>query len=673
MRRSTIGRLAAFACLWQACAVLTIGAQEAGKPAPPVAAPPKLVAAKNFPAQIELLETHIRFEENGDSRKEVHTVVKINSELGVRQFARLTFDYNRGFQQVEFPFVRITHASGGTADILPSAIADAPHPAAVDYPAYHDVRVKSARILGLAPGDKLEYRVITTTTRHPLAPDFYLVHDFAKEGLATEEIFEIDVPKNKLVKTWTSAGAESYEALPVGGAGSSRTLLRWHRHTSDSSADSKKPSADVSGDLPVLSENDVVLSSFTWPQLVMALQKHFEVSGFPAAEILAKATALAGGLTSDEDKLRSLYEFVSGKIATVDLPIGATGFRLGAPEKALAAGYATPEEKARLLASLAGAIGLDAKPAFTGPEPGAERGPASPALLSNVLIAARLGRKTLWLDPAVEVAPYGMIASKLRGRPALLLDPRGDLPLIETIPLDLPFHSIQKVVVDASLTSAGTLKAKVQYMMRGDGELLLRVAFHQSPKEKWKEVAQLLALSDGFRGQITNATASDPLTTREAFTVEYEIEQPQLVDWSKSPVRIPALLPQLGLPELPAKTPGGPAATIIELGTPLDVEEQLTLRLPAGTTGTAPTGTSVDRDYAAFTSHYGSAPGTITAARRIKFLARELPIARSVDYNAFVHAVQNDQAQLFIITAPKAPARPLPQTPSVGLHAPPAP
>ena len=49
-------------------------------------------------AQIELLETKYRFETNGDSRKEVHTRVRINNELGVRQFARLNFDFNRGFQ-----------------------------------------------------------------------------------------------------------------------------------------------------------------------------------------------------------------------------------------------------------------------------------------------------------------------------------------------------------------------------------------------------------------------------------------------------------------------------------------------------------------------------------------------------------------------------------------------
>jgi len=87
-----------------------------------------------LPAQIDRLETFIRFEANGDSRKEVHTLVHINNELGARQFARLAFDYNRSFQQIEFPLVRITHTSGGTAEILPSAISDQPNPAVVNAP-----------------------------------------------------------------------------------------------------------------------------------------------------------------------------------------------------------------------------------------------------------------------------------------------------------------------------------------------------------------------------------------------------------------------------------------------------------------------------------------------------------------------------------------------------------
>src|SRR5271165_4233626 len=180
-------------------------AQEGGqKPAEPVekapkekaAAPEKTAGKPELPFQIQLLETHIRFEVNGDSRKEVHTIVKINNILGAHQFSRLTFDYNRAFQQVDIPLVRVSHAHGGTSELLPSAVKDAPNPAVEKFPAYQDVRVESVRILGLQEGDTIEYRVITTTTKHPLAPDFWLEHTFDRSGQVVEEHYELDLPSS---------------------------------------------------------------------------------------------------------------------------------------------------------------------------------------------------------------------------------------------------------------------------------------------------------------------------------------------------------------------------------------------------------------------------------------------------------------------------------------------
>src|SRR5258708_3110249 len=167
--------------------------------------------------------------------------------------------------------------------------------------------------------------------------------------------------------------------------------------------------------------------------------------------------------------------------------------------------------------------------------------------------------------------------------------------------------------------------------MRGDNELLLRVAFHQSPKEKWKELAQLLSISDGFRGQVTTVTASDPYVTKEPFTVEYEMTQPKFVNWSKKPVRIPALLPQLGLPDPPAKQAPSSAASPVELGTPLEVETHMTLHVPPGTIIAPPTGTSVQRDYATFASQYSAKGQIASASRHINFLLRQVPADRAAD------------------------------------------
>jgi hypothetical protein len=73
----------------------------------------------------------------------------------------------------------------------------------------------------------------------------------------------------------------------------------------------------------------------------------------------------------------------------------------------------------------------------------------------------------------------------------------------------------------------------------------------------------------------------------------------------------------------------------------------MTLRLPVGATAHTPTGTSVQRDYATYASQYSAKGTTITASRRINFLLRKIPADRAADYNAFLHAVQNDEAQDF--------------------------
>jgi hypothetical protein len=635
----------------------------------------------DLPAQIELLETRVRFESNGDSRKEVHTRVHINNELGARQVARLSFDYNRSFQQIDFPLVRVTHAGGGTVDILPSAISDQPNPAVVNAPAYQDVRVKSVRILGLAPNDLLEYRVVTTTSHHPLAPDFWLDHIFDRSAITAQEIFELDLPGSLYFESkfapgcpseWMVGGSDSGPRVKVCGSvpyssssqscdmrPTSRCVLRWDLHI---------PSVNVPAEASV-SVPDVMVSTFdSGISLVERLAAALSVKPEDQRELQLHLQAIAPRPGTSSVTLQDAYQFVSQKLATVDLPVGANGFRLRGAKDVLDSGYATPEEKCMLLAAFARSLGQASRSAHANRKPTTNvqivflasqwvaEEPIRPSMLEQPLVVISDRKKQFALDPSLEVAPFAFIPPRFRGKYALSLTlaDAGDyrVPHFTKLPLALPFSAFQRVNTTASIDTDGNLSAEVRYALRGDNEFLLRVAFHQSPKEKWNEVAQLLALSDGFRGKITSVTASDPYATKTPFTVEYQITQPKFVDWSKKPVRIPALLPQLALPDPPAKPAPGAATSAIDLGTPLDVETHLTLHLPAGTVVHPPTATSVVRDYATFASKYQGTVGSITASRHLNFLSRQVPFDRAADYNAFLHAIQNDQSQEFLLERP---------------------
>jgi len=596
-----------------------------------------------LPFQIQLLETRMRFEVNGDSRKEVHTIVKINNVLGARQFARISFDYNRSFQQVEIPLVRISHANGGTSELLPSAVTDAPNPAVEQYLAYQDVRVKSVRILGLQEGDEIEYRVITTTAKHPLAPDFWLEHSFDRSGQVAEERYDLDLPASRHVQIYISPSTPPAKKDEIGERESARVLYRWNL-----SANTSKDSSAVAEK----TEPDVVLTTYSsWEQFETCIGARLIPNRDAVGEAAPKARDIVQREGPSEKWIPMLYAFVSQKIKTVDLPLGATGFRTRPPGEILSSGYATPEDKFELFAALVkNCCSVNAGLVHSA-ESMAQGGMARPTVFDHLLATAGNFSPGVWMDLNLEVAPFGVIPSQFRGKEAFLVEP-GSNEIWRQVPKESSVIGSQQVTVDAELTDQGKLTAKVKYTMRGDNELLLRVAFHQAPKKKWKDVANLLALSDGFRGQVTSVDASDPMATNDPFTVEYELTQPKFVDWAKKPVRIPALLPQIGLPDPPAKAEPGETAPKIELGTPLEVQTSLTLHLPPGIVVQTPAGTTVTRDYATFSSKYSATQNTVTASRHINFLKREIPGERAIDYNAFLRSVQNDQSQFFTLVPP---------------------
>ena len=619
-------------------------AQEASKPegrpqgAKPSEAKPKDEEKAPLPFQIAVLETHVRFEANGDSRKQVHTIVKINDPGGARQFARLGFEYNRAFQQVEIPLVKISHANGGTSEVLPSAITEALNPAVEKFPAYQDVRVKSVRILGLQEGDTLEYRVITTTSKPPFAPDFWLEHTFDRSGQVAAENYELDIPKSTEVRTQFAPDLPHSVSVDA-----SYEHYTW-QITSENVTSGKPEQAPTK-------RPDIVLSTFlNWSQLSAKINHCMQIdspgSGLDKSFWVAEQRNYFPA---------SAYQLISSRVATVDLPFDFSACANRTPKDAFLAGYGTPEEKARMLTDVLSSTAENASLwsrnllLYTTLAAPAEEIPR-PNLFDGILLLLAKNHERYFLDPSIDVAPFGMIRASVRGKAALNVSACQNAAAVcwMKIPDVLPFAAKQNVSIASEISSDGKLTARVKYLMRGDNELVLRMAFHQTPKERWNEVAGLLALSDGFRGHIESVKPSDPMETKDPFTVEYEITQPKFVDWSKKPVRIPALLPQIALPDAP-----GNAGEKIELGTPLDVETSLTLRLPAGTTLQTPPATSVSRDYATYISKYDGHLNTLTASRHVHFMLREIPGDRAADYNAFTRAVQLDQAQAIALFPPE--------------------
>lgn len=604
---------------------------------------------------IEQYSTSFRFESDGTSRRELRVRARVLSDEGAKELSRLVFDYDRETEKLEIRDVEIQQANGGSIGVLPHAIVDRPVAATKDAPAYEDAREKSVRVPGLKAGDALRYTVTLDVIKPPAPGHFWLEHTFLRDGPVNEELFEINVPLNPPLKLNTRRGSQPFTVVDDTSGANPRRIYRWKLLHAGNSTKSREPFSDYTAQASERAdEPDIQLSTFlSWEDLGRWYQKQWTQPSGSDTALKAKAAALTHGRNNDSEKLASIYTFVSQKIRTVELPPDAVGYRIKSPAQVLTQSYGTPLDKHILLAALAETIGLRAIPVLIAKSRDTIERVPSPAHFTHLVTAVQKNGQWVWLDTAPQVAPFGLLALNLRNKQGFAIQTPGhsgvrpeSLAHWITTPADPPFPATQKVTVIAELSAEGKLTARVHYTVLGDTELLLRVAFYRAPQNQWKNLGQLLAISDGFRAEVTAVTASDPSATEKPFEVEYRISQQDMVQWKNQKAGLQLPLPSFGLPELPAsngaREKGSPP---IELGTPLTVTAFATISLPRGLAANLPIPIAVKRDYAEYRSAYHLEGNKITATRELRFLLRQLPTERTSDYSAFMQAVRKDEAQ----------------------------
>ncbi|MGH9792720.1 MAG: tetratricopeptide repeat protein, partial [Candidatus Acidiferrales bacterium] len=258
-----------------------------------------------------------------------------------------------------------------------------------------------------------------------------------------------------------------------------------------------------------------------------------------------------------------------------------------------------------------------------------------------------------------EVAPFRLLSSNLRGKKALVIPSDGSAPRLFETPPDPPFPSTQHVTIEGSISELGKLEALVSYVLRGDNELPLRMAFRRTPQSRWKELGQVVAYSDGLGGAVTDVNPSDPADTSIPFRLEYRVSITNFLDWSSKQSQLRLPLPSIGMP--PADADLAPDDDPIKLGTPTDVVTRLKLTIPEKYSARAPVPVGLKRDYAEYRSDYKVEGQVISAERALRFRMREVPAARVRDYVSFARAVDSDEAQSVSITSTVAGTPTIPE------------
>lgn len=599
------------------------------------------------PFVIESYVTTARFENDGTGEQDLAVSVRVQSDAGAQQLHELVFRYDSANEKLDVRLVRVHKADGTIVAGASDAVTDAVAPTVRDAPAYADYKEKHIAVPPLAPGDTLEYEIAKRIVNAFAPGEFWYAHTFLDSAIVRDERLEISIPDTRKVILKSSASSP-YETDHASG----RTIYRW-KH-----ANVKMSAGDSSNTQPEQAKSkspDVELTTFAdWESVARWYAKLEQGRSEPTPEIRAKTEELIRGQSDALGKVQALYDYVSTNIRNVELPLGQGGWQPHFAAEVLANKYGDSADEHVLLAAMLKAAGISSDAVLIPYTRKLDTSTPSPAQFDHVITALPLGSGLVWMDTTTEVAPFRLLASPLRDKSALLVPADGAGKIVVT-PSDPPFVSTQQVDIDGHVSDLGKLVARAHYAMRGDTELVLRLAFHRTPQAQWNDLGQTILSLDGIRGEVTDVKPGDPKSTHSPFELDINFAQSNFLDWSSKRANTPLPLLAIGLPDPPEN-----ATKPIELGSPLDVTVKLRLGLPPTYAAQAPASVSIARDYAEFKSSYHFAEGTVTAERSLDFKMHTLPAARVDDYREFARAVAADQNRTLLVinTAPGEPAIP---------------
>jgi len=576
------------------------------------------------PYVIETLVSRVVFENDGTGTRDLELRARIQADAAVQQSGVLTFAYAKANDNLEIAYVRVRKPSGALVVTPAADIQDIESEISRAAPMYSDFREKHVAVKGLAVGDTLEYRV-TWHTHTPQVPgQFAFEYNFAQDGIVLDEQLELSLPKAREVTV------KSADVQPKISDDGTRRIYTWKTKQLSRKTDDEK-SKKAKKDKP----SSVEITSFrTWEEVGKWYAELQRERSKPTPEIRAKAAELTAKSTSNLEKVRAIYHYVSTEFRYISLSFGIGRLQPHAAGEVLANGYGDCKDKHTLLASLLEASGFATYPVLVNSSRRIDDGFPSLSQFDHMISQVKLPNEIIWLDTTPEVAPFGLLLYPIQNKKGLLVS---DKPQLVTTPGSRALKYADEFTFEGTLRSDGVLNGTIHQSYRGDAEVIFRSAFRRTPRPQWKELAQRLSHAIGFAGTVDNLEVSSPVATEEPFTWSYSYNRKDLPDWANH--RILAALPAFFLPN---PDDGNKSGEPIELGATKEVHYRSKIQLPPGYTPEVPAKLDLINEFAEYHSTSGYKDGWLTVERVLVTKKNEVPSSARDDWKKFVKTIDDE-------------------------------
>jgi tetratricopeptide (TPR) repeat protein len=587
------------------------------------------------PFVIRHADTVIDMKADGTGEQTETMVVAVQSEAAARQFSVVSTFYAKQSQRAEFVYVRVRHPDGTVVETPLGDVQDQAAPVTQQAPFYSDLMIKQLPVKGLRVGDTLEWQTHNVRTVAEAPGQFWGAENFTREAIIEDQTIDLRVPLGlKLtVRTKPESKAQLIESDVDG-----RHLYRWSWKQLDPMVGPKAEALKKAKELqPLTPAQEVDASDGALPDIAWTTFPNWEAVGAwyrglegdrmkPDKAIRAKVVEITAGKTTQEEKVRAVYAWVSGQIRYIGVALGVGRYQPHTASAVLDNQYGDCKDKHTLLAAMLLTLGLQPDAVLAGPGIRFNRDVPSPASFNHLITRVEVDGKEVWLDSTSEVADYRVLLAVVRDKDVLVVPQTGPAAVAHT-PTDLPFKPESTFAVAGSLDGSLASDSTITITHHDDMEVFLRAGLRQSSPSKYEELVQGLMGSYGFGGKVSQVEIEHVGDPSLPLTIRFHYHRDRGEDWGENRVTAifgPTLLPAIDKKDLPHAP--------LQLGASRTDSSTVEMKLPQGWNMELPEAIHEHTPYADCDVTYRLSVGSLVAERRMTVLRTKVAVAEMKAY-----------------------------------------
>lgn len=429
-----------------------------------------------------------------------------------RELAEVTLPYNSSYQELRVVSARTIKKDGTVVNVNPDDIREGSIKG--DFLLYDDAKGLNFSMPAVEDDCVIDYTYEMIT--HPLmmAGQFTAYWGFTGPEPVAQCQYILHVPTDKPVRYKVYNDDTLQPQIATSPDGHTRTYT-WERRN--------LAPMEFEPMMPPIQDSRVwmeVSSLGSWQDIAHWFWDLQQPQAKPTDAIRATVAKLIANKKSDDDKARSIYDWVANRTRYVGLEFGLSAYRPHPASDVHDKLYGDCKDKANLLITMLGIAGIKAHPVLLNAED--KRAPETglPTLnaFNHCISLAEVNGKERWLDATAETCAYGDIPEGDRGAHAFVV--RDGVGKFQTIPTYAPEENGVDITAKIALKPDGSADTAAEITMRGGAGQGMREAIRSLTPDQRKEAAQRLAQTFSTVGKMKEFAMGDADSKEGPYTLK---------------------------------------------------------------------------------------------------------------------------------------------------------